>query len=166
MDYYFTHALFWDALISVPFVLLGVFAPKLVLKIMGGDPMIMELGKSYMQILLIGTPAFMINYIFTAFARNDHAPTIAMIASLSGSLFNIVFDYNFMFPLGMGMTGAALATVLSPMVTMLVCCIHYFGKKSSVKLRWRIPSVKLLFSCCPQAEISIMETAIKRAITR
>ena len=148
VDHYFLHAVFWDLVLSIPFMLAGVLAPKMVLKVMGGDPMIMELGKSYMQIVLIAAPLFMINYIFTAFARNDNAPTIAMAGSLAGSMFNIVFDYILMFPLGMGMTGAALATALSPVVTMAVCCIHYFGKKSSVRFQWKRPSLQLLFSCC------------------
>lgn len=148
VETYFLHALFWDLVISIPFVLLGLFAPKQVLKVMGGDPMIMELGESYMGIVLTAAPVFMINYIFTAFARNDNAPTIAMVGSLAGSIFNIVFDYILMFPMGLGMTGAALATALSPVVTMTVCCIHYFGKKNSVKFKWRLPSISLLFSCC------------------
>ena len=148
IDTYFAHALFWDLIGSIPFVLAGIFAPKMVLKIMGGDPMIMELGKNYMRIILTAAPAFMINYIFTAFARNDDAPTIAMVGSLSGSFFNIIFDYIFMFPMGMGMTGAALATALSPIVTIAICSTHYFGKKSQVKIRWRKPSFKLLVSCC------------------
>lgn len=148
VDYYFTHAVCWDLLISIPFVLLGIFAPKLVLKVMGGDPLIMELGESYMRIVLIATPVFMINYIFTAFSRNDNAPTIAMAGSLAGSMFNIVFDYILIFPVGMGMTGAALATAFSPVVTMAVCCIHYFGKNSGVRMKWRKPSVQLLLSCC------------------
>ena len=148
VDHYFMHAVFWDLVLSIPFMLAGVFAPKIVLKVMGGDPMIMELGKSYMQIVLIAAPLFMINYIFTAFARNDNAPTIAMAGSLAGSMFNIVFDYILMFPMGMGMTGAALATALSPVVTMAVCCIHYLGKKSSVRFGWKRPSMQILFSCC------------------
>lgn len=164
VDTYFLHAAFWDILFSIPFVLVGVFAPKMVLKIMGGDPMIMELGEGYMRVVLMGTPFFMLNYIFTAFARNDQAPTVAMAGSLAGSMFNIVFDYIFMFPMGMGMTGAALATVLSPVVTMSVCCIHYFGKKSSVKFHWRRPSIGLLFSCA-QMGISGFVGEISSAVT-
>lgn len=164
VDTYFLHAMFWDMIVSIPFVLTGIFAPKTVLKIMGGDPMIMELGESYMRIILIAAPAFMINYIFTAFARNDQAPTIAMIGSLSGSLFNIVFDYIFMFPMGMGMTGAALATSLSPVVTMAICSTYYLGKTCGVRFRWRMPSVKLLFSCC-QLGISGFVGEMASAIT-
>ena len=60
------------------------------------------------------TPFFMSNYTFTAFARNDGAPSIAMIGSISGSIFNIIFDYIFMFPVGLGFSGAGLATAICP----------------------------------------------------
>ena len=55
-----------------------------------------------------------------------------MIGSISGSFFNILFDYIFMFPLNLGFLGAALATALSPVVTMLVCSTHYLGKNNHV----------------------------------
>ena len=147
-DFYFTHALSWDLILSIPFILLGIFAPQWVLHLMGADDRITELGIQYLRIILIGSPFFMMNYAFTAFARNDNATTIAMIGSLSGSAFNIVFDYIFMFPLNMGMAGAALATALSPIVTMSVCSIHYLGKKNTIGFRWRLPSPSHLLSCC------------------
>ena len=59
-------------------------------------------------------PFFMCNYIFSAFVRNDGDPSLAMVATLSGSLFNVVFDYIFIFPMGLGLPGAALATAISP----------------------------------------------------
>ena len=121
-DFYFTHALSWDLILSIPFILLGIFAPQWVLHLMGADARITELGIQYLRIILIG--------------------------SLSGSAFNIVFDYIFMFPLNMGMAGAALATALSPIVTMSVCSIHYLGKKNTIGFRWRLPSPRHLFSCC------------------
>lgn len=147
-NFYFTHALSWDLILSIPFILLGIFAPQWVLHLMGADARITELGIQYLRIILIGSPFFMMNYAFTAFARNDNATTIAMIGSLSGSAFNIVFDYIFMFPLNMGMAGAALATALSPIVTMSVCSIHYLGKKNTIGFRWRLPSPSHLLSCC------------------
>ena len=52
----------------------------------------------------------MCNYIVSAYVRNDNDPSRAMIATLCGSLFNIVFDYIFMFPMKLGLLGAAMAT--------------------------------------------------------
>ena len=71
-----------------------------------------------------------------------------MAATLLSSLFNIVFDYVFMFPLGMGMTGAALATAVSPIVSILICMVHYLSPKSSVSFHFMVPSVKMLISSC------------------
>lgn len=145
---YFLHAVFWDWVASIPFILLGIFWPDQVLKIMGGDAQIVNLGIPYVRIVLIAAPLFMMNFIFTAFARNDQAPTTAMFASLAGSMFNIVFDYVLMFPVGMGIAGAALATALSPVVTMSVCSSHYLGKKNTVGFQWKRPSFRRILSCC------------------
>lgn len=73
-------------------------------------------------------PLFMWNHICNAFVRNDGSPMIAMMATLFSSLFNIVFDYILMFPFGMDMPGAALATALSPVVGILICQLLSFKK--------------------------------------
>lgn len=163
-DFYFAHAVFWECIFSIPFMLLGIFAPGQVLRVMGADPVIMELGKTYFRIFLIAAPFFMMNYVFTAFARNDNATGTAMLGSISGSLFNIVFDYVFMFPLGWGLTGAALATAVSPVVTISVCCVHFFGKDRGIQIKWKLPSVRQLFLCC-QLGVSGFVGEISSAVT-
>ena len=71
-----------------------------------------------------------------------------MSATLFSSLFNIVFDYVLMFPLGLSMEGAALATGFSPVVGILICCIHFRSDKCSIKFKPVFPSLKkLLYSC-------------------
>ena len=117
------------------FIAAGLFFPGQVMRVMGADAVIEAIGIPYIRIVLCFTPFFMMNYAFTAFVRNDNAPHIAMAATLLSSLFNIVFDYVFMFPLGMGMTGAALATAVSPIVSILICMVHYLSPKSSVSFQ-------------------------------
>jgi len=132
----------------VIFIAAGLFFPGQVMRVMGADAVIEAIGIPYIRIVLCFTPFFMMNYAFTAFVRNDNAPHIAMAATLLSSLFNIVFDYVFMFPLGMGMTGAALATAVSPIVSILICMVHYLSPKSSVSFHFMVPSVKMLISSC------------------
>ena len=91
---------------------------------------------------------FMWNYICNAFVRNDGNPSIAMAATLFSSLFNIVFDYVLMFPLGLSMEGAALATALSPLVGILICCIHFRSEKCTVKFKPMLPSLRKILFCC------------------
>ena len=145
---YFSNALIWDVIVSVIFIAAGLFFPGQVMRVMGADTVIESIGMPYTRIVLCFTPFFMMNYAFTAFVRNDNAPHIAMAATLLSSLFNIVFDYVFMFPLGMGMTGAALATAVSPIVSILICMVHYLSPKSSVSFHFMVPSVRMLISSC------------------
>lgn len=116
--------------------------------LLGADAGLIGLGRNYVRIILIATPFFMSNYTFTAFARNDGAPSIAMVGSISGSLFNIIFDYIFMFPVGLGFSGAGLATAICPIVTMSVCTIHYRSSRNHVGFHWKKPSFRHLISCC------------------
>ena len=94
------------------------------LRLMGGDCEIIALGVGYARIFLLFTPFFMCNYIVSAFVRNDGDPSLAMVATLSGSLFNVVFDYIFMFPLGLGLAGAALATTIALYLSWLTSILY------------------------------------------
>lgn len=162
-DFYFTQSVFWCLICSIPFILTGVFSPEKFLEILGGDRQLISLGRGYLRIMLITTPLFMSNYTFTAFARNDHATSRAMAGAIAGSMFNIVFDYIFMFPMGLGLSGAALATAFSPAITMLICTTHYLGSKNHVGFKWKSPSLKHLISCC-QLGISAFVGELSSAI--
>ncbi|MBR6244470.1 MATE family efflux transporter [bacterium] len=161
---YFTNALAWQIILSVPFVLLGIFIPGRVLAFMGGDAGIVAEGEKYIRIVLIATPAFMFNSTFNAFTRNDNAPTVAMVAALGSSAFNILFDYIFMFPLGMGLPGAALATGISPLVACAIYSTHIFSSGSNVRLHKIMPSPGLLFASC-RLGVSAFVGEISSAVT-
>lgn len=87
---YFFHALLWCIMISVIFILIGIFIPDKLVGLLGGDSAIINTGKNYTRIFMLFTPFFMCNYVCNAFVRNDGAPSIAMCATLFSSLFNIV----------------------------------------------------------------------------
>ena len=162
-SFYFLSAVTWDILISIPLVLAGIFIPDKILQLLGADAGLTALGKQYLRIILAASPFFMSNYAFTAFARNDSAPAIAMLGSIAGSMFNIVFDYVFMFPAGLGLTGAALATAFCPLVTMIICSTHYLGKHNQVGFHFRAPSLRHLITCC-QLGVSAFVGEISSAV--
>ena len=143
-DDYFWNALIWCILSSMIFVFAGIFFSADIMRVLGADEHIVAVGNNYTKIFMCFAPMFMCNYVTNAFVRNDGAPGIAMSATLFSSLFNIVFDYILMFPMNLGMEGAALATALSPIIGMGICSIHFFSKKSSVRLVVCKPSVRKL----------------------
>lgn len=145
---YFSNAIFSTLLICVPFLLVGLFCPDMLLRLLGADSAIIGLGRTYIRIVLCFTPFFLLNTIIVAFVRNDGAPKIAMCATLVSCLFNVVFDYILMFPLNLGLTGAALATGCSPIISMGICLIHLLSKRNTIKFTWKMPSLKRFISSC------------------
>ncbi|MBM6695086.1 MATE family efflux transporter [Pseudoflavonifractor capillosus] len=145
---YFSNSIAWTLLVGAVFVALGVAVPDGVLRLMGADDTILQVGHNYIRIVLCFAPLFMLNFTCTAFVRNDGAPRIAMAATLLSGLFNILFDYLLMFPLGLGMTGAALATGFSPVVSMSICLLHYLSPRNTIRLIPTLPSLRRLLSAC------------------
>lgn len=145
---YFASAILWVLLLSLPFVIAGGFFPAKIMALLGGDATIVAVGTPYTRVFMVFTPFFMLNTTFNAFVRNDDDPSLAMTATLCSSLFNIVFDYILIFPLGLGMTGAALATGLSPIVGVAICSTHFWKKKNTLQFVWHVPSVKRLVESC------------------
>lgn len=70
----------------------------------------------------------------TIFIRNDHAPRWAMAATVTTGFINIILDYIFIFPLQMGMAGAAIATIISSSAALLVCLLYIVFKSKNLKL--------------------------------
>lgn len=145
---YFSNAIFSVCILAVPFMLVGIFRPDGLLRLMGGDANIVALGMNYARIFLMFTPFFMCNYVVASFVRNDGDPSLAMVATLSGSLFNVVFDYIFIFPMGLGLPGAALATAISPILSIAVCSAHFIKKSNTITFVRKAPSVRLLAQSC------------------
>lgn len=161
---YFSNAIFWVFIFSIPFVLIGGFFPSAIMEVLGGDSTIVAVGTPYTRVFMVFTPFFMINSTINAFVRNDNDPSLAMAATLFSSLFNIVFDYILMFPLGMGMTGAALATGFSPVIGVAICGIHFLKKKNTLTFVWQLPSLKRLISSC-QLGISAFVGELSSGVT-
>lgn len=161
---YFSNALVFALLASGVFMIIGGIFPEQLIRALGGDEVIIKVGTSYTRIFMSFAPFFMWNHICNAFVRNDGAPSVAMTATVVSSLFNIVMDYVLMFPFGLGMVGAALATAISPIIGILICCVHFFSKKSTIRFRWGVPSVKKMCQSC-QLGISAFVGEISSGVT-
>lgn len=105
---------------------------------------------------MIFAPAFIANNIILAFVRNDGAPQLSMAAMISGSIFNIIFDYIFIYPMRMGIFGAALATGFSPAVSLLI--LYIFIKKHN-----NFKPIKCKFSL--KFSLRIMSVGIPSLVT-
>lgn len=127
----FTNSLIYILIISVLFISVSIFFTSHIAYILGARGNINSMTNIYIKMILLFSPMFMLNNVLLGFVRNDNHPRLAMIAMLMGSLFNIVFDYIFIFPFNMGIFGAVLATVFSPIVSILILSALFIKKKNT-----------------------------------
>lgn len=129
----FTQSLMLALMASVAFVIPGVFFAPQLSTLLGGSGVVHGMTATYLRVLLSFAPAFLLNNVLLCFVRNDSAPRLAMTAMLGGSFSNIVLDYIFIFPFGMGMFGAVLATGLAPVISIMILSPHF--RKRSLRLK-------------------------------
>lgn len=148
-SYAFSQMVLFGVVLSVAFLLIGWLAADPLAAALGADEEAVGLTSMYIRVLLTFSPCFILNNILVAFARNDEAPRLAMAAMLAGSLINVVLDYVFIYPMDLGMFGAALATGISPTVSLLIVLFgHCLAKKNSFHLRRCAPDLRLTGECC------------------
>jgi Na+-driven multidrug efflux pump len=83
-------------------------------------------------------------------ARNDGRPKLAMTAMIAGAVSNIVLDYVFMYPLDLGIQGAALATALGPIFSVLILLPHFLLRRGTLyfqAVRPRLPEGRSILVC-------------------
>lgn len=95
------------------------------------------------------SPFLLLSFLLGGLARNDGRPKLAMFALAFGSVSNIVLDYVFMYPLNMGIGGAALATAIGPLFSVLILLPHFLLKRGSLhfaKVKVRFAQVGRIFT--------------------
>lgn len=114
-------------------VLFMVFIEPLCL-FLGASDAAFPMVKDYLHTFLAFALPFVLFSAGTALVRNDNGARLVMGAMLAGSVFNVLFDYIFIFHLDMGMRGAALATGLAPCLGLAILSSHYLRRKNLLKL--------------------------------
>lgn len=145
-DVLFTSSLCVVTVLAVIFMLIGLLAADPITVLVGANAEVYDMTRTYLQVILLFSPMFMINNLLGAMIRNDGNTSLAMTAMLSGCLFNIVFDYIFVFPMGLGLFGAVLATAVAPIISILILLQHFVKKKNQFRLIRVRPELRLVAS--------------------
>ena len=130
----FTQALMLTLIIALTFFIIGICFTGNIVKMLGANEEVYSMCYTYLQIILLFAPMFMLNNLLLCFVRNDGAPQLSMAAMIGGSLSNIILDYVFMFPFDMGIFGAVLATGLAPVISMMILSPFFIKKKNHFKI--------------------------------
>jgi putative MATE family efflux protein len=127
--------------------LLGILLSGPALRLLKTPDDIMEISKAYIQIIMAGLPFLMVYNIYSAVLRGVGDSKTALWAIVVSAVSNIILDILFVYGLGFGASGAAVATVISQ-VFMAVFIVLYSAKKYpylSFKISKHSVNRKILF---------------------
>lgn len=144
----FTSAIKLSLIFGLIFFTFGMGFSQKILYFLGARGEALNLANIYLKTIMGFSVFFILNNVVIAAVRNDSNPRIAMIGMVVGSLSNIVLDYIFMFIFNMGMFGAAFATCLSPIISLLIMSEHFFRGESEIQFlkHEKIKYIKTIFS--------------------
>ena len=115
----------------------GNRAYAMALLLAGIAAVVFDMTRTYLQVLLLFAPAFLLNAVLVSFVRNDGNPRLAMLATVGASLSNVVLDYLFIFSCGMGIFGAVFATGLAPVIGVCILLPHLLRRERGFRLTRR-----------------------------
>lgn len=86
--------------------------------------------REYFFWITLGIPFYMFGQAMNPIIRSDGSPKFAMVTTVAGAVTNIILDPIFIFPLKMGMMGAAVATVIGQILTAVLSVWYLFHMKA------------------------------------
>ena len=131
-------------LVAIIIMILGEVFNAPLLRLFGATEAELPMAQSYLRIYLLGTAFIMLATGMTSYINAQGYSVDGMIAVTIGAVANLILDPVFIFALGLGIQGAAVATVISQCLSMLYVLRFLFGKKNDfpTSLAWKFPHAK------------------------
>ena len=120
---------------GVGFMILGIAVMRPFLQMFTGNAQIVDYGVRYSRIAFLFATALSWQLVFEKTFQAVGRMVESMTCMMSGAIINIILDPIFIFALGMGVKGAALATVLSQTVGAVWILRFLTGRKTILRLK-------------------------------
>lgn len=138
-------------LVGITGLILGLIFRLPLLRLFGATDALMPYAEAYFVIILLGAPLMTFPVAINAAARAEGNTRVAMNSMVIGAILNIVMDYLFIVRLGMGVKGAALATVFSMGLSAIYILGYFMRGKSELSfkpahMRPDLPTIRETFT--------------------
>jgi len=141
------NGIFLSICIFIVFFLFGALGSEWFISLFAnGNAEVISMGTIYLKIctcLSLGSIGFT---VYERFLQSTGKTMLSTIAQISGAVANIVLDYVFIFPLGMGVAGAAWATVIGQFISLFVAMFFHYTKNKEINgnIKYIKPEVNLI----------------------
>ncbi|MEM7129674.1 MAG: MATE family efflux transporter [Chloroflexota bacterium] len=140
MSFVTRQAISSGVLLSLLLTVLGLLTARPILSWVnsGGDPLAVEIGTEYLQVLFVGTVFLILNIVFNRLMQGAGDTVTPLILTGALNFLNILLNYLFMFGFGpvpaYGVTGAAIGTVISRGLGVVVVLYLFYSGKNVIKI--------------------------------
>lgn len=120
---------------GIVLALAGVLFPYEIAGVFGATALLLEETAAYIRWYFTFSIFFTLSILGCAFVRNDGSPGLAFWGMVSGAVANIFLDWLFVFPLRMGIRGAAVASGLGQLISCLLLSVHFIRREGILRFR-------------------------------
>lgn len=138
-------------LASLVLMVMGMVFSQQIVGISGAKELSAEMRKmsaDYLFYYSAFSVPMLISTCLSVFVRNDGAPTLAFVGMCVGALANIFLDWLFIFPLGMGVIGAAVASGLGQIFSAMILLSHFVRRAGALRIKLLKPDLALVRKIC------------------
>lgn len=127
------NGIFLSVCIFAVFLLFGIFGSKWFISLFAnGNDRVISMGTTYLKICCCFSLGSIGYTVYERFLQATGKTMLSTIAQISGAVTNIVLDYIFIYPLGMGVAGAAWATIIGQFVSLFVAMYFHYRKNKEI----------------------------------
>ncbi len=127
------NGIFLGLILCLVFVLFGLFGAESFVRMQAnGDEEVIALGTSYLKIVCIWSIGSIGFAVVERFVQATGKTMYSTVGQISGALTNILLDYIFIYPLNMGIEGAAIATVIGQCLSLIVTLLLHIFKNPDI----------------------------------
>lgn len=126
------NGIFLSICIYIFFLIFGLFFSKWFISLFTNDKEIIKMGTTYLKIctcLSLGSIGYT---VYERFLQATVKTMLSTISQISGAVTNIVLDYIFIYPLDMGVAGAAWATIIGQFVSLFIAMYFHYKKNKEI----------------------------------
>lgn len=131
----FMHSVWLCVLITIIMTFIGIFLTEPVCRLLGADEQFINLSKDYLFYYSIFFFPYGLMIAFCTIVRTDGEPVLVSIASIVTTILIIVGDWILIFPLKIGIKGAAISNGIAHVIGLTIVFIHFFRQKGILKFK-------------------------------
>lgn len=129
----FMHAVLSTIVVAAIFTVAGTVFTKPLALLLGAKGVYVDMVCDYLFWYTAFTIPSALSAALQGFGRNDGAPVFVMVSTIVSTVLNIFLDWLFIFPLKMGIMGAAVATGISQVTGLLIVSVHFLKKRGHLR---------------------------------